>query len=282
MTLFDNTTTNIYLNETRDFFQSNSLIAKFAFLLLVIFIFILLLRLGVSFLTWVFSYSQDPILFNGMKSAKSMSRISTNPNSPNSIPILRSRNRTDGLEFTWSVWIFIDDPIYKQHQYKHIFSRGNDAHDNDGIMKPNNAPGLYLTPISNNQQNLLLRMNTFQEMNEDVLVEDIPINKWVNIIVRTDQQQLDIYINGVLTKRHILQGVPRQNYDDVWVTLNGGFDGYVSELRYFARAIGLGRIQSIVDAGPNLKMDGNDIKKALPQYLSNRWYFSGARDGYNP
>ena len=282
MALFDNTNTNTYLNETRDFFQSNSLIAKFAFLLLVIFVFILLLRLGVSFLTWVFSYSQDPILFNGMKSAKSMSRISTNPNSSNSIPILRSRNRTDGLEFTWSVWIFIDDPIYKQDQYKHIFSRGNDAHDNDGIMKPNNAPGLYLTPISNNQQNLLLRMNTFQEMNEDVLVEDIPINKWVNIIVRCDQQQLDIYINGVLTKRHILQGVPRQNYDDVWVTLNGGFDGYVSELRYFARAIGLGRIQSIVDAGPNLKMDGNDIKKALPQYLSNRWYFSGARDGYNP
>ena len=125
-------------------------------------------------------------------------------------------------------------------------------------------------------------MNTFEQMNEDVLVEDIPINKWVNVIVRCDQHQLDIYINGILTKRHILQGVPKQNYDDVWVTLNGGFDGYVSELRYFARAIGLGRIQSIVDSGPNLRMEGSDITKALPQYLSTRWYFSGAHDGYNP
>lgn len=280
MALFDNT--NNYLNSTKEFLESNSLIAKFSFLLLVIFVFIILLRLGATFLTWVFSYSEDPVLFRGMKDAKIMSRISTNPNSPNSIPILRSRNRTDGLEFTWSVWIFIDDPIYKQDQYKHVFSRGNDAHDNDGIMKPNNAPGLYLTPITNNQQNLLIRMNTFEQMNEDVLVEDIPINKWVSIIVRCDQHQLDIYINGVLTKRNILQGVPKQNYDDVWVTLNGGFDGYVSELRYFARAIGLGRIQSIVDSGPNLRMEGSDITKALPQYLSTRWYFSGAHDGYNP
>jgi len=78
-------------------------------------------------------------------------------------------------------------------------------------MKPNNSPGLYLTPITDNQQNLLIRMNTFEQMNEDVLVEDIPINKWVNVIVRCDQHQLDIYINGVLTKRHILQGVPKQN-----------------------------------------------------------------------
>lgn len=280
MALFDNT--NNYLNNTKEFLESNSLIAKFSFLLLVIFVFIILLRLGASLLTWVFSYSEDPILFRGMKDGKTMSRISTNPNSPNSIPILRSRNRTDGLEFTWSVWIFIDDPIYKQDQYKHIFSRGNDAHDNDGIMKPNNSPGLYLTPITDNQQNLLIRMNTFEQMNEDVLVEDIPINKWVNVIVRCDQHQLDVYINGVLTKRHILQGVPKQNYDDVWVTLNGGFDGYVSELRYFARALGLGRIQSIVDSGPNLKMEGSDITKALPQYLSSRWYFSGANDGYNP
>ena len=280
MALFDNT--NNYLNNTTDFLESNSLIAKFSFLLLVIFVFIILLRLGASFLTWIFSYSEDPLLFRGMKDGKTMSRISTNPNSPNSIPILRSRNRTDGLEFTWSVWIFIDDPIYKQDQYKHVFSKGNDAHDNDGIMKPNNSPGIYLTPITDNQQNLLIRMNTFEQMNEDVLVEDIPINKWVNIIVRCDQHQFDVYINGVLTKRHILQGVPKQNYDDVWVTLNGGFDGYVSELRYFARALGLGRIQSIVDSGPNLRMEGSDITKALPQYLSSRWYFSGAGDGYNP
>lgn len=280
MALFDNT--NNYFNSTKDFLQSNSLIAKFSFLLLVIFVFILLLRAGASLLTWLFSYSEDPVLFRGMKDAKTLSRISTNPNTPNSIPIMRSRNRTDGLEFTWSVWIFIDDPIYKQDQYKHIFNKGNDAHDSSGIMKPNNSPGLYLTPITDNQQNLLIRMNTFQNMNEDVLVEDIPMNKWVSIIVRVDQHQLDIYINGFLTKRHILQGVPKQNYDDVWVTLNGGFAGYVSELRYFARAIGLGRIQSIVDAGPNLRMQGDDIRKALPQYLSTRWYFSGIEDGYNP
>ena len=46
MALFDNNTNNInnsYLNNIKDFFQSNSLIAKFSFLIIVIFVFIILL-----------------------------------------------------------------------------------------------------------------------------------------------------------------------------------------------------------------------------------------------
>ena len=65
MALFDNT--NNYLNNSKEFLESNSLIAKFSFLLLVIFVFIILLRLGASLLTWVFSYSENPVLFRGMK-----------------------------------------------------------------------------------------------------------------------------------------------------------------------------------------------------------------------
>ena len=64
--------------------------------------------------------------------------------------------------------------------------------------------------------------------------------------------------------------------------MNGGFSGYTSELRYFDSAIGTNHIQSIVDSGPNMKMNGNDMSQSKPQYLSSRWYFSGTADTYNP
>ena len=56
------------------------------------------------------------------------------------------------------------------------------------------------------------------------------LHKWVNVIVRVIQHQVDVYINGNLAKRHILKGVPKQNYGDVYVSLNGGFSGKTSEV----------------------------------------------------
>mgnify|MGYP000444849738 CR=1 FL=1 len=33
------------------------------------------------------------------------------------------------------------------NRYKHIFHKGNDRVDSDGIVYPNNAPGLYISPV---------------------------------------------------------------------------------------------------------------------------------------
>ena len=241
----------------------------------------MLLRLGTNLLSWMFSYSDDPILTKGMHDASIMKRISTNPNSAGSVPILRSKNQEEGLEFSWSVWIWIKDPNLGVNN-QHIFSKGNDDFINstDGITSPNNAPGLYLAPVSDKEQNLVVIMNTFNNMREEVVINDLPINKWVNVVIRCDQHQLDIYINGTLSKRHILSGVPKQNYDDVWVGLNNGFSGYISELRYFARSIGIGKIMSISNNGPDLNMEDTGLSNK-PHYLSTRWYFSGINDGYN-
>ena len=60
--------------------------------------------------------------------------------------------------------------------------------------------------------------------------------------MRCQNQTIDVYINGVLTKRHILSGVPKQNYSDVHISQNGGFGGYLSSLRYFNYAINTNKI----------------------------------------
>jgi len=219
-----------------------------------------------------------------MIDAKQMLVITQDPSLKGSQPIMRSANDVQGMEFTWSVWIYVDDFVYKQNEYKHIFHKGNDdinvSKPPIGLNYPNNAPGLYITPTTNN---LVVIMNTFDSINEEILIKDLPLNKWVNVILRlNNQHQLDIYINGTLTKRHMLKGVAKQNYGDVYVSMNGGFSGYTSELRYFEEAIGTNKIQQIVNDGPNMKMNSTDLTQSKPHYLSTRWYFAGANDGYNP
>jgi len=271
---------NRTVDGTTDFLQSNSIIAKFAFLIMVLILFIVALRLGASLLTWLFTPSSNPILIDGMINAKQMLRIQQDPSVPGAIPIVRSVNGNEGLEFTWSVWIFVDDFTYKQNEYKHVFHKGNDninlTQPPIGLNYPNNGPGLYITPHTNN---LVVIMNTFDKIKEEIVIKDLPINKWVSVIIRVSNQHvLDVYINGVLTKRHQLKSVPKQNYGDVFVSMNGGFSGYTSELRYFDYALGTNKIQSIVDSGPNMKMKGNDMTKSKPQYLSSRWYFAGTNN----
>jgi hypothetical protein len=264
----------------QDFFESNSLVVKFAFLLLVIFGFVIFLRLGISLVSYLFKPSDSPKLINGMVDATQQIIIPQDPSSNDAITIYRSVNANEGIEFSWSVWIFIENLQINQGIYKHIFSKGNSDLTSNGLVYPNNAPGLYLAP---NINTLVVIMNTYNVINEEVLIPDIPINKWVNIIIRCQNTTLDVYINGTIARSISLIGVPKQNYGDVHVAMNGGFGGYISNLWYYNYALGTTAIQNIQYKGPNTKMIGtNDINVPVYDYLSLRWFFYGAGNGYNP
>jgi hypothetical protein len=274
---------NKFVSGTREFLQSNSIVAKFAFLLLVLLVFVVLLRIGAWIIGLFFQHDSDPMLIDGMVDAKQMHVIPQNPNIKGSKSILRSINQRDGLEFTWVCWMWIDDLEYKSGQYRHVFHKGNDAirqqGDMAGVSYPNNAPGLYIAPNTNE---LVVIMNTFDDISEEVKISDIPIKKWICVMIRCTGRNLDVFINGVLTQRHVLSSVPKQNYGDVYVSMNGGFSGYTSSLQYFNHSLGMGKIQSLVSKGPSLKMKDSDLTKTKPHYLSSRWFFVGTEDAYNP
>ena len=56
----------------KEFLQSNSLVAKLAFLLLIIFGFMILLRVGIFIISFLFNPSDSPHLLDGMIDAKQM------------------------------------------------------------------------------------------------------------------------------------------------------------------------------------------------------------------
>jgi hypothetical protein len=278
--VFNTFSTNKGTFGTREFLESNSLVAKFAFLLLVIFGFVILLRVGISVLAYFLKPNESPHLIDGMVDAKQMIIFTQDPSSNGAVTIYRSVNATDGLEFTWSTWIFIDNLQTNAGKYKHIFSKGNSNLNENGMIEPNNAPGLYIAPNTNA---LVVVMNTFNVINEEVVIPDIPLNKWVNVIIRCENTTMDVYINGTIARSINLVGVPKQNYGDVYVAMNGGFDGNISNLWYFNYALGTAAIQKIANNGPNTKMiGGNGMLDRMFNYLSIRWFFYGAGDGYNP
>jgi hypothetical protein len=144
---------------------------------------------------------------------------------------------------------------------------------------PNNAPGLYILPHTNS---LAVIMNSYNEINEEIVIPNIPLNKWVNVIIRCQNNKMNVYINGTITRSTELSGVPKQNYGDIYVSMNGGYDGFLSNLWYYNYALGTAQINQITNAGPNLKMVGsNGLSEKFSKYLSLRWYFTGG-DGYNP
>ena len=268
---------NKYLNASKEFLNSNSFVAKLGFLILIIFVFIILLRLGIIILSYIFSNSNDPIIINGMVNGENLIVKEQNPNKKDSVPIIRSNNENDGLEYTWSSWIYINNPSLhniNSTQYKHIFNKGNDIMDQNGIVIPNNSPGVYLSP---NYKELHIIINTFDtigmEISERIIIDNIPIEKWINIIIRCEQKNIDVFINGTLTRSKLLKSIPRQNYDNINIGLNGGFQGKLSSLRYYSRSININEIQNLVNYGPNLKVLNSDLENSKPYYLSFRWFY---------
>ena len=265
---------------TKEFLQSNSIIAKVSFLFLILFLFVILLRLGMSFIGWLFLSSNSPKLINGMIDAKQMVIFPQDPSLNNARTIYRSVNATDGIEFTWSVWIYINDLQYLSGQYRHIFHKGNSQLESNGKNFPNNAPGLYLAPNTNS---LIVIMNSYNEINEEITIPNIPLNKWVNVMIRCQNNKLNVYINATITRSIELNGVPKQNYGDIYCCMNGGYDGFLSNLWYYNYALGTAQINQITNAGPNTKIVGNSsLGEKFSKYLSLRWYFYGEGDAFNP
>ena len=63
--------------------------------------------------------------------------------------------------------------------------------------------GVYIRP---NENALAILMNTYDKVLEEVIVDNLPVHKWMLLTVRVQNKSLDVYINGLLVKRHELSG----------------------------------------------------------------------------
>ncbi len=65
-------------------------------------------------------------------------------------------------------------------------------------------------------------------------VANVPIQKWVNLVLSVYGRTMDLYIDGKLVRTCLLPGIASVNSSaDIYVTPAGGFDGWTSRLQYF-------------------------------------------------
>lgn len=278
---------NMNLGASQLFLESNTIIAKFAFLILVIIVLLFLINLGIMLLSKWHEPPENPYLIDGLINASYATVIHQDPNETKSILVKRSNNKETGLEFTWSTWLYINEFDTSQpNKFFHIFNKGNNEYDTStGKATINNCPGLYLkqdTTNNNNTATLHLVLDTTSSTpgrvgEETIDITDIPIKKWINVIIRCKNTIIDIYVNGAIAQRTNLSGAPVQNFNDIYVCHNDGFNGFLSNLLYYSSAIDIFTINKINSAGPSLDAPTTTQTNytKLPKdykYISNNWY----------
>jgi hypothetical protein len=286
-----------------DFLASNTMISRLTFLLAIVIIFSSLFYIGSRTLYYFLAPSETPYIIKGMKDAKDAITIPQAPGSKKAVPLLRSLDQYEGIEFTYSFWIYVSDVDTKNGvDFMHVFNKGSSPNSKgedgggEGLFGPNNCPGVYLYKGKGHAGltsqriidsypllGMLVRINVYHNSTnvsaayyDDIYVDAIPIKKWVAVVIRsTSQNIVDIYINGSLAKRHKLSNIVKQNYDNLYINYNGGFNGNLSNLKYYNYAIGTFEINSIANKGPDLTMQkDSNINKSKSHYLASQWYFT--------
>ena len=244
-----------------EFINSNSIISKFVFLILVLIVFIMLMNLGVYIISYFLRPDLSPYVVKGLINGNTAVRIPQDPKNSNSVTIYRSNNASKVIEFTWSVWLNINELPSAESP---VFNKGNDATQKGPMMtlkRGTNDSGV----ISIYMDSVVATDNT---TTPTVTLTNIPLNRWFNVAIRMQNKIMDVYVNGTVAKRYVFTNVPKQNYGDVVI---GKFNGQLSDLRYFNTALNVFQINNITMAGPNLTTAYNQRDSKF-DYLSNIWF----------
>ena len=208
--------------------------------------------------------NNSPYLLMGTKIAKTAKTISGSK-------VYRSKDAKFGLEFTYSMWLYIEDSNFagaRGKEWKHIMHKGNSS----GM--PLQAPGIWIYPSTNK---LAINMNTYNSVKESCDIGNIPLNKWFHLTVMVIGKSLDVYINCNLKKRCKLKGIPKLNYGDIYINSWEGFDGLISNVRYWDRAVSGFQIKHICEEGPS-KAPCTDPGVNPPYLAKNYWMSTGFPD----
>jgi len=263
---------------------------------------VVLLYLGLSTAEFIYtsiaSMWKDRIeLFpNTYVSGSRMQVAIQNPNNPDAKTANISKNQRSGIEFSYSMFIYLKSDTYASgnHKLLHILHKGYSS------AYPLMGPSIFTWGDSNT---LRVFMNCYDTWDNWTDIENIPVDKWFHLVVSCKGNKLYTYINGSLKQKVSLSGntPPYQNYGDIYlfnprtVTLSksittslandvefaetgansslvfgGSASGMVSRVFYFTYALSYTEIQALMSMGPSSVMSSPDM--SLTPYLADTWW----------
>lgn len=220
-----------------------------------------------------------------------------NPNNKNAKTVWMSDNQRSGVEFSYALFCYVSSETFSSGSQKlyHVLHKGY------GKPYPLMGPGLF---VWGHKNCLRVYMNCFNTWTNWTDVENIPVDKWMHIVVSCKGNQLYVYINGNLKQKVTMNGntPPYQNFGDVYafsprkmtlrtsttvslledpdfkgiqspvttLEFDGSAKGYISRVFYFSYALTYGEIQSLMNQGPSNVFEGVDL--SISPYLADRWW----------
>lgn len=170
-----------------------------------------------------------------------------------------SLNQDQGITFSYSCWVRIDNFAYRPGVQKVIFTKGP-------VDLSSSCPSLL---IDGNTNTLLVKLDTYGAT-EIVPISNIPAKKWIHVAIVVEQKSVDVYINGVLHTHHSIIQVPRQNSGTVHTGINGGFEGKLANLIYYNYFLKPSDIPALMSNPP--KADPSDSTGPMPPYFDISWW----------
>lgn len=165
-----------------------------------------------------------------------------------------AKSSNNSINFTYSIWFYVDDWNYNYGTKKYIFGRMT-----SGTSTTQPCPAVTLGAVQNN---LDISLTVYPGLNtkptsssakyivNTCSLANVPIQKWVNLIISTYGRSLDVYIDGKLVKTCVLPGVSKiDSTAPVYITPNGGFSGWTSKFQYWAESCNPQTAWNIYKAG---------------------------------
>jgi len=166
-----------------------------------------------------------------------------------------------GIEYNVNLWMFLNDYNYRINEDKVIVKRGDDSIYNPIIMLEKQSNNLkiivstsYFSKESANEEisDIELTDDEQEESQEEFTVNNIKLQKWVNINVGFIDNSIDVYLDGKLVKSFIIRGYPKINSGGLVITPGGGFNGSISNLTYTNKSFSHNKIVSTYKKGPRI------------------------------
>ena len=219
---------------------------------LSILIVIVVIVLVIMLLRYIFV---DPYTLQEITNGKDASTISASS--------LATNGDVPSSNFAYSVWFYINDWNYRYGEPKVVFGRMgapsvDGSGDIAGVSGTGPCPAVILGPVENN---ISVSLACFPGSIDDAssqkdsvihtcMVSNVPIQKWVNLVVSVYGRSMDLYIDGKLVRTCLLPGTAKvNNNSDLYITPKGGFDGWTARLQYYPNSLNPQEVWNIYAKG---------------------------------
>ena len=155
-------------------------------------------------------------------------------------------------DYTFSIWVFVANWNYNIGKKKTIFVRGNgNANDDCPRME-----------FDANLNNIDVTVSVFNSQPKTCTLENVPLQRWTNIIMTINNRALDLYLDGKLIRTCYLDNVPKIIPGaNLALTPGGGFKGNTAKFQYLSRAINPREAYTIYREGYGASMLSSLVSK---------------------